>query len=105
MTSDSLTPAAPPADALEEETFVLNGLVSTDLLRTVDVPPISLVVGEKIVRHPDDGSDVKWRVLDVTHDEDGHLVVAYRTSDGDEDEYPFTDPDQWVRVGVGPVTR
>lgn len=104
MTTDSLTPAAPPAD-LEEETTVLTNVLTEDLPLTVEVPQISLMNGEKIVRHPKDDSEVAWRVTGQSRDEDGHLVITYTTPEGAEGEFPFDDPDLWVMVEVGQVSR
>ena len=105
MTTDSLTPAAPPADAMEEETFVLNGLVTTDLRQQIPVPLISLVNGEKICRHPEDNEQtVNWRVKDRT--DVTCLVVAYVDNDtGESGEYTFESTSSKVWVEVGQVYR
>ena len=104
MTTDSLTPAAPPAE-LEEEPTVLTNVLTEDLPLTVKVPQISLMDGEKIVRHPKDDSEVAWRVTGRSRDEDGHLVITYTTPDDESGEFPFDDPDLWVMVEVGQVSR
>lgn len=82
-----------------------NGVITEDLPLTVEVPPIALMKGEKIVRHPGDGSEVEWKVTARREDEDDHLVVSYRVPDGTEDEFTFTDRGQWVRVEVGQVLK
>jgi hypothetical protein len=105
MTTDSLTPAAPPAD-LEEETFVLNGLITEDLPLTVDdVPPIALMDGEKIVRHPVDDTEVTWKFVGLRSDEDGRKVVEYRTQDDEVKSFTVTDPKTRFTVEVGQVLR
>jgi hypothetical protein len=104
MITDSLTPAAPPADAMEEETLMLNGLVEKDLTLAVDVPQITLRDRDLLVRDPD-GNDGAWRVTGQHRDDDVHLVVAYTTLDGAVGEFTFPDPDEWVRVDVGQVSR
>lgn len=81
------------------------GVITEDLPLLVKVPQIALMDDEKIVRHPDDGTEVCWKVTARRHDEDGHLVVDFRTADGAEDSFTFTDPDKWVRVEVGQVQR
>ena len=96
--------AAPPAPDGEDPN-VLNGLVTEDLPLLVDVPPIALRDDEKIVRHPDDGTEVDWKVTARRRDDDGRMVVEYRTGDGAEDSYTFTAPDRWVRVEVGQVQK
>lgn len=105
MTTDSLTPAAPPAEVMEEEPTVLTNVLTEDLPLTVKVPQITLMNGEKIVRHPKDDSEVEWRVTGQCRDEDGHLVITYTTPGGAEGEFPFDDPDVWVMVEVGQVSR
>ena len=95
--------AAPPATT-GEDTAMPTGVITEDLPLLVDVPPIALMDDEKIVRHPDDGTEVDWKVTGRRHD-DGHLVVEYRTADGAEDSFTFTDPDQWVQVEVGQVQK
>lgn len=95
---------APPA-ADGEDTNVLNGLATEDLPLTVEVPPIALMDGEKIVRHPDDGTEVTWTITDRRRDGDGHLVIDYSTPDGTQDSHTFPNPGQWVRVDVGQVYR
>lgn len=109
MTTDSLTPAAPPAD-LEEEPTVLTNVLTEDLPLTVKVPQITLMDGEKIVRHPKDDSKVAWRVTRRSRDEDGRLVITYTAPDeetGEEQagEFAFDDLDLWVMVEVGQVSR
>lgn len=104
MTTDSLTPAAPPADAMEEETFVLNGLITEDLPLTVEVPQIALNDGDMLVRDPD-GNEGEWRVTGQHRDDDGRLVVEYPTRDGATGEFTFEDPKQWVMVDAGQVSR
>lgn len=106
MTADSLTPAAPPADAMEEETFVLNGLITEDLPLTVDdVPAIGLKAGEKIVRHPVDGTEVAWKFVGLRSDDDGREVVDYRTRDDEVESFTVTDPKTLFTVEVGQVYR
>jgi hypothetical protein len=104
VNTDSLTPAAPPAEAMEEETLVLNGLVEKDLPLAVDVPQITLRNRDLLVRDPD-GAEGEWRVVGQSRDDDGHLVVAYTTRDGEVGEFTFPDPKQWVRVDAGQVLR
>jgi hypothetical protein len=104
MTTDSLTPAAPPAEAKEEETLVLNGLVEKDLPLPVEVPQIALDNGDMLISDPD-GNDGKWRVTGQSRDDDGHLVVAYTTRNGEAGEFTFPDSDAWVRVDAGQVLR
>ncbi|TYK45216.1 hypothetical protein [Actinomadura decatromicini] len=83
---------------------MLNGLVETDLPLTVDVPQITVAIGDKIVRHPVDGSEVAWKVTARRTDEDGRLVVEFRDGDGGG-EFTFLDPDVWPRVEVGQVLQ
>lgn len=85
--------------------MLMNGLVTEDLPLMVEVPQIALAIGDKIVRNPDDGSEVAWTVTARAADEDGHLVVEYRDGDGVEDEFTFTGPALWVSVEVGQVLR
>lgn len=82
---------------------MIDGLVDTDLRHTPDVPQIALFIGDKVVRHPEDGSDVAWKVTDRTRDEDGRLVVTFTTPDGERDFFVFTDPYQNPAADVGPV--
>ena len=96
--------AAPPATT-GEDTAMPTGVITEDLPLLVDVPPIALRDDEKIVRHPDDGTEVDWKVTARRRDEDGRLVVNYRAGDGAEDSFTFTDSDRWVRVEVGQVQR
>lgn len=107
MTTDSLIPAAPPADAMEEETLVLNGLVETNLPLTAPVPADALMVGEKICVHPDDGSRVNWRVAGHHPGEGGAEIVEYRLPTDDPEAEPRTwtvensqDRSQWLTVEV-----
>lgn len=96
---------APPAPDGEEHT-VLNGLITENLrLTTDDVPPIALMEGEKIVRHPDDGSDVEWTFTGLRRDEDDHIVIDYRTADGETGSFTVTDPGLRLTVEVGQVLR
>jgi hypothetical protein len=83
----------------------MNGLLTKDLRHTLEVPPIALMTKDRIVRHPEDGSKVSWRVTDLTRDEDGHRVAAYTDKDGNKGEFTFKDPDKWVRVDAGLVTK
>ena len=101
----SLPETAEPPATDGEEHHVLNGLVTDEPPLTVEVPPIALIEGEKIVRHPVDGSDVDWMFTGLKADEDGHTVIGYRTADGTEDGLPVTDPGQWVRVQSGQVLK
>lgn len=82
-----------------------NGVITEDLPLTVEVPPIALMKGEKIVRHPEDGSDVDWTFTGLRADEDGNTVIGYRTADGETGEFPVTEPDTRVRVEVGQVLK
>lgn len=84
---------------------MLTDTINTDLRLTVEVPPIALMDGEKIVRHPDDGTEVTWKITSRRRDVDGHLIIDYSTPDGTQDSHTFPDPDQWVRVDVGQVYR
>lgn len=111
MTTDSLTPAAPPAD-LEEETFVLNGLITEDLPLLVDAPARTLKPGEKICRHPRDKAKVDWRVTGFHFGEENSIVVEYRLpndpADADPHTWTVTDPDaeaQWLKLDLGPVAK
>jgi len=83
----------------------MNGLLTEDLRHTVEVPQIALMKKDLIVRHPEDGSVVSWRVTDLSRDEGGHLVAAYTDANGKADECTFKDPDVWVRVDTGQVTK
>lgn len=79
--------------------------LDTDLPLRVDVPQLTLMDGEKIVRHPDEGSEVAWTITSQRRTPDGALTVDYRTPDGTQDSRRFSDPDGWVRVEVGQVYR
>lgn len=83
-----------------------NGTVTENLkLTTPDVPPIGLMKGEKIVRHPEDGSDVEWTFTGLRRDEDGHEVIDYRTGDGGTGSFTVTDPGLRLTVEVGQVRK
>lgn len=85
-------PAAPPATD-GEDTAVPNTLTAETPLQTPpDVPPVALREDEKILSHPEDGSDVVWLVQRVRRDDDDHDVIDYRTPGGDTDSYTVTDP-------------
>ncbi|TDD97577.1 hypothetical protein [Actinomadura rubrisoli] len=91
---------------------MLNGLATTDLPLLVDAPARTLQPGEKICRHPDDGSEVDWRVVGHHPGEDGAVVVEYHLPDdapgADPRTWTVTDPDDedhWLTVEVGQVTR
>lgn len=103
MNAVSLNKVAPPAARKEPAT--MNGLLTEDLRHTVEVPQIALMKKDRIVRHPEDGSAVSWRVVGLTRDEDGHLVAAYTDANGNAGEFTFKDPDKWVRVDAGLVTK
>ena len=98
--------AAPPAEDREEPSMP-NGTVETPPPLMTQVPADVLMVGEKICRHPDDKSEVDWRVVDHHEGEDGSVVVRYRFPDEPADAEPrtwtVTDPQdrgRWLTVEV-----
>jgi hypothetical protein len=98
--------AAPPATDREEPSMP-NGTVETLPPLMTEVPAGVLMVGEKICRHPEDRSEVDWRVVARHIGEDRSVVVEYRFPDDPADAEPrtwtVTDPrdrGQWVTVEV-----
>lgn len=93
---------AAPSSTHGEESTALTGLVTEDLPLTVEVPPIALMEGNTIVRHPADGADVEWKITALAVDADG-VEIEYRTREGKTGSFMFSSPDSWVRVEVGQV--
>lgn len=98
--------AEPPAEDREEPSMP-NGTVGPLPPLKTEVPAGALMVGEKICRHPDERSEVDWRVVGQHPGEDESVVVEYRFPDDPADAEPrtwtVTDPQdrgRWLTVEV-----